>query len=685
MKRNKKIVSLLASTAVIISMMMPGASVSAAESSLGQSGLSTVNISYVRPQDDFYEAVNGEWENTVADSINAFYGEKSTYSDIRENNTRIIREEFNKFISDKNRYGENSDERKMADVYSNYINVESRNDQGSNPVKKYISRIDAVSSIDQLNKLLGDNEIDIIDNIINFNIQENYNSTAYEVYIEPTSLSLIDSSRYNDINSSLYYSKVRSFYTDLLQKIGYDEAQINQMLDDLFKFESSISGSILSSDVDESQKDKTKCDILVRVEDLDRIAPNMNFSQIMKDLKIDNANYIIVSEMDWIRRLNELWTQENLSYIKNYIKINIIKSTGRYLSQDMDKLYYDFIESVLDIDFSYNSIEDEAYSKINSLFPTSLGKLYSDKSFNEDERKDVQHIADEVMKVYKNKISNCTWISNLTREKIMDKLNKMKINIGYSNSNQDYSNAEIKLYSQGGSLLENVMNLALAAKENQIKMLNKPISKGEITDQILPQDVVAEYHTFNNTVIITPGILQPELYNINDPMEKKLAGIGIVLGHEIGHSLDVLGAFFDGEGNIEEMWTQDDFNRYKEKVLYIRDYYSSIEGFPGKYIDGELTLCENIADIEAMSCILDLLHSKENADYKLFFESYARAYKCVKTQDGYEKALETDEHSPDKARVNIVLSQFQKFYDTYSIGPDDNMYVSPEYRIAPLW
>ena len=315
----------------------------------------------------------------------------------------------------------------MADVYSNYINVESRNDQGSNPVKKYISRIDAVSSIDQLNKLLGDNEIDIIDNIINFNIQENYNSTAYEVYIEPTSLSLIDSSRYNDINSSLYYSKVRSFYTDLLQKSGYDEAQINQMLDDLFKFESSISGSILSSDVDESQKDKTKCDILVKVEDLDRIAPNMNFSQIMKDLKIDNANYIIVSEMDWIKRLNELWTQENLSYIKNYIKINIIKSTGRYLSQDMDKLYYDFIESVLDIDFSYNSIEDEAYSKINSLFPTSLGKLYSDKSFNEDERKDVQHIADEVMKVYKNKISNCTWISNLTREKIMDKLNKMKI------------------------------------------------------------------------------------------------------------------------------------------------------------------------------------------------------------------------------------------------------------------
>lgn len=685
MKSNKRIISLLAAVATAISIVMPASNAYAVQST-SKNSLAAVEVSSVRLQDDFYEVVNKEWKKSAVNNINEFYGEKSTYSDIKDNNSKIIREEFSKFLSNKNKYGENSDERKMADVYSNYINIDARNSQGIEPIKKYLDKIDSVTTMEDLNNLLGDNEIDLLSTIIRFNIQKNYNNTAYEVYIEPTSLSLIDSSRYNIANSSNeYYPKVRKFYMSLLQKAGYNEYQSSEMIDNMFRFEQYLSDSILSFNVDESQRDKSKCDILVKVEELDALAPNIKLSQIMKSLKIDNANYIKVSEMDWLKKLDYLWTPQNLSLIKNYIKLNVIKSTGRYLSEDMNKIYFDFIGSLLDIDFSYDSIEDEAYGKIDSLFPISLGKLYQDKTFNEAEIKDVQSIANEIMNTYKKKINNCSWLSDTAKANFLDKLSKIKMNIGYSNSNQDYSAADIKLYSQGGSLLENIMNLALAAKNNQLKILNQPIKSGDITDQILPQDVVAEYHILNNTVVITPGILQPELYNINDPREKKLAGIGIVIAHEIGHSLDVLGAFFDGEGNMKNMWTEDDFSKYKQKVLYIKDYYSAIEGLPGKYIDGEITLCENIADIEGMSCILDLLGESENTDYKLFFESYARAYKCVKTKEEYEASLEYDEHSPDKVRVNIVLAQFQKFYDTYGIGPDDHMYVNPDYRIVPLW
>ena len=686
MKSNKRIISLLTAAVIAIFMCVPTLNVYAIQNS-GQSGLSTVEVSNIRPQDDFYEAVNGEWKKSAKNNISKFYVEKSTYSDIRDNNSKIIREEFTNFLSNKSKYGENSDERKMADVYLNYINTDARNSQGIEPIKKYLDKIDSVKTIQDLNNLLGDEEIDLFNSLIKFNIQENYNNTAYEVYIEPTSLSLMDSKRYSisEKSSSEYSSKVTKFYTNLLQKAGYSQSQSSSMISSMFWFEKYLAGSILSSDVSDEQKDKSKCDIIVKIEDLDRIAPNMKISQIMKSLKIDNANYIKVSEMDWLEKLNSLWTEDNLLLIKNYMKLNLIKSTGRYLSEDMDKVYFDFIGSLLDMDFSYDSIEDEAYGKVESLFPMSLGKLYQDKTFNEAEIKDVQSIADEILNVYKNKVNSCGWLDNTTKSNLLDKLSKIKMSIGYSQSNQDYSSADIKLYSQGGNLLNNIINLALAARNNQLKILNKPINKSDIKDQILPQDVIAEYHILNNTIIITPGILQPELYNINDPREKKLAGIGFVIAHEIGHSVDVLGSFFDGQGSIRKMWTDESFATYKQKALYIRDYYSAIEGLPGKYIDGEMTLCENMADIEGMSCILDLLAQSENTDYKLFFESYAKAYRCVKTKEGYEESLEDDEHSPDKVRVNIVLAQFQKFYDTYGIGPDDHMYVNPDYRIVPLW
>ena len=685
MNIKKKIVSFLTAAAIAISIAMPASSAYAVQST-SQNNLSTVEMSNIRPQDDFYEAVNGEWKKSAVNHINEFYGEKSAYSDIRDNNEEIIKNEFANFIYNKNKYGENSDERKMADIYLNYINIEERNSQGIEPIKKYIEKIDSVTTMEDLNNLLGNPEIDLLNNLIRFTIQENYNSTAYEVYIEPTSLSLMDSSRYNNANSNdEYYSKVRKFYMSLLQKAGYSESESSEMIYNMFTFEQYLSKDILSSNIDENQRDKSKCDVLFKVNELDTLAPNIKLSKIMKSLKIDNANYIKVSEVDWLKRLDYLWTPQNLSLIKNYMKLNLIKSTGRYLTEDMGKTYFDFIGSLLDMDFSYDSIEDEAYGKVSSLFPLSLGKLYQDKTLSKAEIEDVQSIANEVMNTYKNKISNCNWLSDTTKVNFIDKLSKIKMNIGYSNSNQDYSAADIKLYSQGGSLLENIMNLGLAAKNNQLRVLNQSIKNSNITDEILPQEVVAEYHMLKNTIVITPGMLQPELYDINYSREKKLAGIGFVIAHEIGHSLDIYGAFFDGEGNLKNMWTDEDFNKYKQKVLYIKDYYSAIEGLPGKYVDGELTLCENIADIEAMSCILDLLEKSESIDYKLFFESYARAYRCVKTKEEYENALESEEHSPDKIRVNIVLAQFQKFYDTYGIGADDHMYVNPDYRITPLW
>ena len=149
MKKNRRIVSLLAGAAVIISMITPLSKGYAVERT-GTYDLKTVNISNVRAQDDFYEAVNGEWKKNEANNINDLYGEKSTYSDIKENNDKIVKSEFESFLHNKNKYGENSDERKMADVYENYINREARNSQGIEPMEKYLSKIDSVNPMDDI-------------------------------------------------------------------------------------------------------------------------------------------------------------------------------------------------------------------------------------------------------------------------------------------------------------------------------------------------------------------------------------------------------------------------------------------------------------------------------------------------------------------------------------------------------
>ena len=93
---------------------------------------------------------------------------------------------------------------------------------------------------------------------------------------------------------------------------------------------------------------------------------------------------------------------------------------------------------------------------------------------------------------------------------------------------------------------------------------------------------------------------------------------------------------------------------------------------------------ENVADISAMRCVLDIMNTIENADYKSFFNSFASSFVGGATRKYLAYLISEDEHANYGVRVNTVLSNFQEFYDTYGISEGDAMYVKPENRIT-IW
>ena len=165
----------------------------------------------------------------------------------------------------------------------------------------------------------------------------------------------------------------------------------------------------------------------------------------------------------------------------------------------------------------------------------------------------------------------------------------------------------------------------------------------------------------------------------------KISGaIGSTIAHEITHMFDDGGAQYDARGNLRDWWTKEDYSHFQKLCKKAEDFYEGHEAVPGAVADSKENLSENIADIGGIACGLEILSTMENPDYDAFFRSFANQWAKVADYDTLAELAQTDTHAPNKLRCNLVLSNFQEFYDTYGISEGDGMYTAPEDRIQ-IW
>ena len=652
----------------------------AAEVTNTNANTTTVSNS-LRLQDDFYNVINREWLNTA--KIETGQVSNSTFMEINKTLTEQKKEMIKDLLANEKMYSENSDEKKIINLYKNTLNMEARNKNGIEPIKKMINELNNIKSIKDIANL--NTESKIWNDLIQFGCQVDLkDATKNALYIEPTGLGLGDSDEYvkPTENSVRIKGLVETYYTNLLTLSGYNNEQVKTKVDNIFKFENMIAPSITGKE--EISKDNNAIDKQYNVytlDQLDALAPNLNIKTILKNNKLDNANKIILTEPKWLKALNEIYTEDNLPIIKDYLEIVNIGSAASYLDEDFEKATTEFKNAFLG---SQGDIpqDEKAINMVNAALGEPFGKIYIKKYFSDSVKTDVTDITDEIISTYKNRINNLDWMSDVTKKNAIEKLDKLNIQIAYPDKWDDYSKLEIKSYDDGSSLWENIENLSKFAREKSISKLNEPVDKTKFA--CTPQTINAFYNPTSNTITVPAGILQGAFYDANASKETKLGAIGAIIGHEISHAFDNTGAKFDADGNLNNWWTQEDYDKFEEKTKKVRAFYSQVKLDNGKNVNGDLTVGENIADIGGIACSLDILGKMPNPDYKAFFESNAAVWREINTNEYADYRLQYDAHSPNKIRNNIVLSQFDKFDEIYGIKQGDKMYIKPEDRVQ-IW
>lgn len=647
------------------------------------SNIQNENMEEVRLQDDFYYAVNKDWLSNA--KLSEGYVSYGTFEELcgKVNgniNSIILDIEKNKKIYDKN-----SEEIKVLNLYNNYLDIKVRNKTGIQPIKKYMKQIDDIKNIDDFKNILYDEEFSYFQSLINLGVGADYkDSTNNVLYIGRSNIGLGNSLYYKNNNEKS--NKIKKAYIDYLTKLNilYGEnkksAKINA--EAFYDVEEKIAKNRPTNEEEAMDSKRIeKCYNIYAIDELKELAPNIDFLCLLSKLKVDNANKIIVEDPKEVQLVNSFIVEDNLDNMKKFFKTSVLMNTDNCLtskfrkaSDELKKLLY----GVEATDLNNSS----GIKFINNQLGEVVSKLYVNKYFDKECKDDVEAMANEIISNFENRLNNISWMSESTKEEALNKLQNINIKIGYPDEWNDYSDIKLRSYEDGGSLVENIINIYVAQSRKQFCKINKPVNKKEWNMGACA--VNAYYNPLNNEIVFPAGILQAPFYNKNATKERNLGGIGAVIGHELTHAFDNVGAQFDETGKLKNWWTEEDYKEFTNKSKKVIDYYSKIQVENGKFINGYLTAGENISDLGGIACVLDIAKKLENPNLKDLFENYAVIWREVSTKELKEYLLNNDCHAPKKARVNNVLSQFEDFYKTYDIKEGDKMYVEPEKRIS-IW
>lgn len=376
-----------------------------------------------------------------------------------------------------------------------------------------------------------------------------------------------------------------------------------------------------------------------------------------------------------------------------YLQYRLIDSFGAYLSQDFVDANFELYEKQLQgIEVPQprwkRGVTLVAGGRGFGALGEVVGKLYVEKHFKPEAKAEMEKLVNNLLKAFDQSIDDLEWMTDTTKAKAKEKLAKITVKVGYPNRWRDYSQLDI----DKNDLFGNVYRSNIVEHYRNIRKLGQPINREEWG--MTPQTVNAYYSPTKNEIVFPAAILQTPFFDLSAPAPLNYGGIGAVIGHEISHAFDDQGSKYDGDGNLNNWWTDEDRKAFKELTEKLVAQYASYEPLPGKKVNGNLTLGENIADLsgltvanKAMSLALEGKPEVKVAGWntqQLFFVGWSRVWQRKYRDKEMIKRLLIDPHSPSRYRANGPVTNMAAFYEAFDVKPGDKLFKPKSERIS-IW
>ena len=638
--------------------------------------------SSIKPGDNFFRYVNGRWYDTakIADDQTGV----GSYSFLNIPQKLLLQNILDSVSKVANTPG--SIDQKVGDFYASGMDTTTINQRGFQPVQPVLSSIDAINNVPSIMNFIATQLKAGSRSIIGFGIApDNKNGGINIAQVYQSGIGLPDRDYYfkTDSSSLNIQQAYKKYIGTLFQLTGSDAATAAKNAEIVYGIEKQLAAShktnIELRDVDANYH-KTSVALINKTQ------PEIGWQTLLSNLnaKTDSIN---VGQPAYYEKLNALLKSISINDWKIYLK-------AATLQNDADALSKPFVDASFEMNKTLSGQATQKTRKqimtanVDTHLGEALGQLYVKRYFNEDAKKRVLALVNNLQKSFENRINHLDWMSDSTKQKAKEKLYAIDKKIGYPDKWRDYSNVQI----DKTKYFENLLSCRQNDFQYQLAKLNKPLDKTEWGTT--PSTVTAYNNSSPNEIVFPAGILQFPYFDFAADDAINYGGIGMVIGHELTHAFDDQGAQYDKDGNVKKWWTKEDYEKFKIKTKAVIDLYSSFTVLDTMHIKGGLTVGENTADNGGVAIAYDAFKmTDEGKDTtkingftpdQRFFLSIARIWR-VKTRDAFLRMyVNTNPHSPAMWRVNGTLMNFAPFYKAFSVQPGDKNYKPEDQRIK-IW
>jgi putative endopeptidase len=635
-----------------------------------------------KPGDDFFSYANGIWYDTV--QIPARQTGVGSYSFL--NYPQRVRLQAILDSISARPHSPGSIEQKVGDFYGSGMDTAAINKRGYDPIKPLLTRIDAVSDVASLLKLVAAEEKLGNSSLIGLSVgPDDQHSTVNIAQFHQTGIGLPERAYYfkTDSATRTIQQAYQTYLTRLFELIGISPAVARKNAATVYAIEAQLASAHRTNI--ERRDVKANYNKLA-VATLANKQTALNWTSLLTNLglRVDSVN---VEQPPYYEKLNALLQSVSIPEWKLYLKAHSLTNYATYLSKPFGDAAFAYSKSLTGQAVPQTRAE-EMTQVVDRSLGDALAQVYVKKYFPEAARKRIAALVDNLEKAFEARINRLDWMSDSTKLKAKEKLHAFTEKIGYPDKWRDYSQAVVKR----GAYFENRLSAASNDYAYRLAKVGQRVDRTEW--HTTPPTVTAYNNPPMNEIVFPAGILQSPYFDVNADDALNYGGIGMVIGHEITHSFDDQGAQYDKDGNVTNWWTPTDYAKFKAKTQQVIEQYNSFTVLDSVHVKGALTVGENTADLAGVAIAYDAFKLTEQGqgNSKLdgftpdqrFFISVARIWR-VKTRDAFMGMyVNTNPHSPAKWRVNGPLMNFTPFYKAFNVQPGDKMY-KPEADRITVW
>ena len=656
-----------------------------AQNQSAKSGIDLAHIkSSVRPQDDLYRHVNGTWiDNAVIPSDRSSDGAFYALYQQAEAHVREIIEDLAASNS-----APGSVAAKVGDLYGSFMAESEIEKLGLSPIQVDLDRALSIRDVKDFHQTLGDFESRGLGGLFyQYITTDNMASDTNIVYIGQSGLSLPDEAYYREEEfaeiRAAFLAHMEKMFT--LAKVSNPSDRAKQILDLETKSAASHWDQVQDRDATLTYNKMSFAELAASSNGFDWelwLASSQTPRNVMEK--------VIVRQPSFFTGLGKLLSDFDLSAWSSWLTWHLLSSAASALSSEFVNENFAFYGTILSGTPELKARWKRGVSLVEGSLGEAVGQIYVGRHFPPAAKTRMVTLVANLIEAYRVDIAALNWMSPETKARAFEKLDKFTPKIGYPDKWRDYSKLEITR----DDLLGNLARVAKFNQDFEYAKIGAPVDRAEWL--MTPQTVNAYYMPGMNEIVFPAAILQPPFFDLAADDAANYGGIGAVIGHEIGHGFDDQGSKYDGDGNLNNWWTDNDRIEFEKRANALIAQYEELHPSeaPDVHVNGALTIGENIGDLGGLTIaikayelslggkaapVIDGLTGAQR-----LFMGWAQCWRQKMRPEEVRRRVATDPHSPDEFRCNQVVRNLNEFYEAFSVKQSDALYLPESERIR-IW